>query len=413
MKMQYTHNMSLVGLLICLITQSISGQESLLDLTVYGSDKDSIVLRDYVEGNYDHLILFQPEACQQCADYYVQYRQMSERWKEEYNLHVTVIAPPISNQASIESQILSYALDTGLDILLSDPSLSLSMRSLLVNAKLTETVSIPNYMTIEELESAIQSLSEAAESQFILDRHLIQCQEDLTACNDSTQLLYTSGELMINGHTYTEVQAYGSTYALRESLDGRQVYLYDRMEDHEYLLLEYTGRQCDSLELYSVLTGKMQTHQISEYTCVNGVESWVLELPFDCDQQSSTLTLTYGQGTNAGLIPLYDDERVYTKLLCQYVDALLTHGDVENCPIAKPDQLSHLLIYPNPTQGKLFIDPGIRPVVLRGLYSVDGKLLLTLDDSPLEIDLGFLPAGIYFLATEQDFRTTYHKIVKY
>ena len=413
MMMKLFHRIGCIGILVCTMLQSGIGQETLLNSMVYGSDKDSILLVDYVNGEYNHLILFQTEDCVDCSAYYSQYRQVSDQWSEQFNLVITIIAPRISNQASIESQVESYELESGLNVLVSDASQASSQKELIVTSKMRDVVSFQSYLEVDDIEKELQSLLEPTPNQFILDKHVLQCLEDLEVCSDKTKLLYTSGEVKVNDRIYTEVLVSNQKYALRESHDGRQVYLYHSDDLQEYLLLDYSGRQCDTITLYSVMTETMQSHRVSEYTCVNGIESWVLELPFDCDQELRTLTLTYGQGTNAGLIPLYDEAAVYTALLCQYEDTVLTMGDTEDCPIDKASQLSQLLIYPNPTQGNLIIDSGIQPIQLKGIYSIDGKLIFTLSGSSDEIDLTDLPQGIYLLAIEQNLRTIYHKIVKY
>lgn len=58
---------------------------------------------------------------------------------------------------------------------------------------------------------------------------------------------------------------------------------------------------------------------------------------------------------------------------------------------------SPLVCFPNPTNGVININRG---VVIR-LYSAVGELLFTSSAPVNRLDISFLPAGIYFLKTDQ------------
>lgn len=410
MKTLYSYIISIALSLV--FVNTLNAQETILSSIAYGSDKDSIQISDYTTGSLTHLIVIPSDDCDDCSQYYSSYQQEKDRWLQDFNLHVTMIAKRNQGLASVESQVDLLETLYGLDVLLWTTSMSNSL-TLLVNEKLSDPKLINGLLTVEEVDSELQNLNTQEEANSFFDQHLLQCLTDLNQCDESNLLVYTCGEIEINEFVYTEVSAYNLSYFLRESSGGQHVFLYDEQSQSDKLLLDYTARQCDTLTLYSVLTSQYQTFIVDDYSCNEGVESLSLNLPFACEQNTENFTLISDQGTNAGLIPLFDEAAVYSRLNCHYEDSILTMGEEENCPVDKPDDLSMLRIYPNPTNGVFSINAGWVKVEVIGLFSLDGKRIEVIKDSNNMIDITHLASGMYVVGIEKNSRASYHKIVKY
>jgi len=402
-------------ILLLLIANALSSQTIDLDQILHGSDKDSISLRDYVTGGDNHLLILPPTDCDDCLSYYSEYRQAADTWAEDYNLQITILPERSSETSQVTLQVANQEQQSGLDVLLRGPSgtPSTTARLILLQANGTQVKEFSQFISAEAMSAEIAAYLNANNSnRSLLKSQTLQCLTDLSLCDQTSILLATKGSQQKNENIYTEVWTEAESYLLRESDDGRQVYLYSEQDEQEYLLLDFTARQCDTLELYSVMTQTIHQLEVLDYTYVNGLESWTLNRTLGCDQSEQYLTLHYGLGTNAGLIPYYDDSIVYTQLNCQYTDDILTYGNEEECPIDKPDELSQLLIFPNPTDGRLTVDSGWKDVLIVSLYTIDGRRLPLNQVDNNTLDLTRLPQGMYLLGVEKDARLTYYKVIK-
>jgi hypothetical protein len=74
-----------------------------------------------------------------------------------------------------------------------------------------------------------------------------------------------------------------------------------------------------------------------------------------------------------------------------------------DAPVINVDQATDLKIYPNPTNGKLYLEPGENAATLKDIavYDIFGKRcsveLSAFDAEPVEIDLSQLKAGLYLI----------------
>lgn len=85
----------------------------------------------------------------------------------------------------------------------------------------------------------------------------------------------------------------------------------------------------------------------------------------------------------------------------------------ENQLLAIPNfGLQNIEIYPNPTQGLVYIDSKKENIVSATIFDILGKKVLQLNGKIQQVDISTLEEGMYFLRIVSDDRDFVEKIIK-
>lgn len=410
-------------LLICSFC-FMQAQESVLDQWAFTSETDSVQLKNHIDENTNYVFSIYGDWCYPCKQELKAWKSQYAKWKADYNLEIVVLDDFNEDNilAALDSLEKEYPYKAFVTKRIHP---AIDVNSFPTNIFVTGKSVV--YMESgqkdpSEMETLFVELFTKVKTP-ILDAALSQKQLFMENCAEAYKGVQSeeSDTVIINSQRYRELysEEFGESYFLRESEDLNYVYLYDRDSEEEHVLFDYTKGICEEIELYSPLLKRNVKTIVVDVYCIGQRTYYELDIPYsECFGVSKYYTLVTGLGSNAGIIPVFDEFICYSSLICQFEDDLLSyeHPESEDCAIlSSTDQgefKSDLEIYPNPTQGEITIKHPSKKIEKIKVYGLLGHCVYTYENASqtIVLSLNGIERGVYFLELSIDNRTVVKKV---
>jgi len=420
----FIHQKLCISILLLFSFLVVQAQNHILDQWVFSSETDSMQLRDYVDQNKNYVISMYGDWCYPCKQELRAWKESYAEWQQEYNLEIIVLD-------DFNGENIVEALDT-LNIeydytsfVTKDIHSSLDVQSFPTNLFITGNSLVYMSSGAKEVEEMEQLFSEVFTKQKfpILDAPIEQKQLLLENCAvDYGAINSEVGDtILLNGFWYRELysEELDERFFLRESDDLNYVFIYDEEKEEEFVLFDYTKGVCEEIELYSPLLKQMISTQVVNVYCIGQRTYYETNIPYtECFGEDVYYTLVTGIGSDAGIIPVFDQAVCYSNVICQFEEEELTYQnpESENCEIVSDVQETPLYaeghVFPNPNTGEFAVEHK-KEITAVIVYDVSGRKVHreTVQAKSKMIDLGELASGAYFLTMELKEGIEMYKVV--
>lgn len=404
----------LLVLLGLMLTSSLLGQLQLIDQYIYKSDTDSIRVGDYLDPTKNEILLIYPSSCEGCLLDILAYEPLMQRWDVDYDLAMTILIQPDQWQFTTASLIHQVELNTEFEVFLINGDFD-STSSHLYSKSLKYQSVIPQFLNEENLQPYLDSMLSAESIQDdLLGSNVLQCAVDVSNCDEpDTVFMHINNLVEIGTYDYTELVSISNQYLIRLDAINRDLYYYNPVDNIEHLLYSLDGFICDSIKIYSVSEDKYLDGIITDYWNEGDDEYWATDIDIQCQDSDDPLIISTQYGTNAGLVPQFENGMATSQLLCHYEASRLEYGDLADCPSDKIDQLSQLRVYPNPVGDMLFVEAGIHTIDHIAMFNIRGQVIIADTDYDGPIIMSGLSSGVYFLAVTSEGKLTRYRVIKY
>ncbi len=387
---------------------------------IFSSDNDSIQIKDLGVNHANYILMFFGSWSDQCDEQLEIFEAHKTSWENQYDLDIFVV-----------NDFYANSIEDGLNVLNGYPfqnRVAKNIRSEIDIQRFPSTLLFVNDQLVLQNES-IRSKEEweASFDQYIkfdLHRNLsselkqvvaysfFNCMEEIFEIKldlkDSISNTYDLTE-MLNDHSLSESEDFG---CLRISPPENNFFFKQAL---------FNAEVCQTIRVYSPLIKTMVEMKVTDVFSKDGRRHVVTDLPFkDCPGNPNFLTFISGIGSNAGLVPLFDNTFVYTTLLCATVNdeqIYVLNNDATNCSITSQtnselNTLEDFKVIPNPSSHQIEI-AGIDAIVDQiEIKDMQGKTCLKFMGNQKQIDIQQLHPGIYLLSVSFENKTLYKKFIK-
>ena len=386
---------------------------------IFSSENDSIQISSLSENHRNYIILFYGAWSNQSNEQLALFEAKMNVWKDQHNLDIIVI-----------NDFYATSIEDGLNEMLNYPFqkwVSKNIRNEL------DILKFPNafFYVNNQLISQFESLKSVDEWEQIFNKYIkhelheniqtsteqlvsfaINCEgqlfDVLLEPKDSTEIIY-------------KLTAFFENYRLRESTYFERVEISAPNSPFFFDLLVFDAEICQSIKIYSILSDKVIDVEVTDVFTQDGRRHVKTNMPFlNCPDHPEYLTFISGIGSNAGLVPVFNDSYVFSKLLCATVDeeqVFTFNNDPNNCNLSyHEDSITtseDFQIFPNPTSHQIEIqglDTTIDHIEIRNL---EGKSCKIINGDQRFIELKDLSPGIYILTLSFENKTVHKKFIKH
>lgn len=400
---------------------SVNGQNSLLDQYIFSSDDDSMLIVDYLDPKTNYVFTLYGDWCGWCKKELRDYEDIYPQWQEDFNMKFVVLDDYGSDDIEQAIQDLSdYPYEIFVTKAIRMPlGVTGFPRNYFVSTGKELVYEKPGYASPEDMTELLDLLFDK-NLRSNLPSNLTQATKVFNDCETEWQTGQLTEEVIeFNEHNYQVFKRHGRDHYIREEIDYSKVYIYNEDKDEEHTLLDFTKEICETVSIYSVLTDSLLDLKVLDKYCVGQDQYLELDLKIaDCEAVETNLTFISGKGSNAGLVPIFDQNFCYSHLNCQWEDGLMVFSETEDCLLLNDEELivpeASVHIWPNPAND--FLSVALSEGSSEGnitITSIRGEVLFRSSiQNRAEIKLSGFSAGIYLLTyTSKEGQSLTKKII--
>jgi len=405
MRELYKHIIALAFLVF--LASTLKGQQAnILDQYGHTSENDSILIRDYMDPEYNYLFIMYGSWCQDCRKELEDYLPYYSNWLNVFKTKVVVL-----------DDFTFDDIEGGIDALSNYPYEVLATERIRVDLDIFDFPT--NFLYRKDQTLIISNSGFTPGSQFnsyittflpknphpIFTGSIRQSLQKVDC--EFVELEYSVPDITheINGDFYFRASSNeGDVHYVRESVEDLKVYYLDTVSMEEYLLFDYDLKLCDRVSLYSTSEKRMIDAHVIDVYCEGIHFHYELNIPLtECVYFEDNLVLISGIGTNVGLFPDFDENDHHNLLQCHFVDNFPTYsswnsGNCDEITSADDIENSHLIsIVPNPVINELEIRHGFNDLEVNHIIDVSGNRVPIEYNQNSKLSVKHLAAGLYIL----------------